>query len=303
MATFPIKSDLSLPEQQKMDALLAIPVARRTASQVAWLAARLPYQTNIVISVDVDGDILAASGLTVPTSYSGFAKGATFIKTDATGKAVYENIGSNTAAIWNLMGDISSADIEDGAVTENKLATSLSFVGKTISLNESSPVNAAFATATLTTNNTECADGDTVTIGTTVYTFKDTPAAAYDVQRNGTTADTTLGNLIKAINATGTEGVEYFAGTLIHPTVSAGTLGSHASIMLAKVRGVAGNIAKDATSATLSWNAGETFTGGVDGTVGVKDQIEVDTASLYICIAANGLTGTNWRKISLGSAY
>lgn len=49
---------------------------------------------------------------------------------------------------------------------------------------------AARAVTTLTSDNTDVADGDTVTIGSTVYRFKDTMTQAYDVKRNGGTADT-----------------------------------------------------------------------------------------------------------------
>lgn len=119
------------------------------------------------------------------------------------------------------------------------------------------------ATKVLTSDNTELTDGDTVTIGTTVYRFKDTPALAYDVKRDGTTADTTMGNLIKAINATGTPGTEYFAGTLIHPTVSAGALAAHAFTASAKTVGAAGNLIVLAeASSHLSWAGGAILLSG-----------------------------------------
>jgi hypothetical protein len=67
-------------------------------------------------------------------------------------------------------------------------------------------------------------DGATIEIGlvgaTVAYRFKDTMAAAYDVQIGSTKEDTTE-NLKLAINAAGTPGSEYFAGTLINPFVSA----------------------------------------------------------------------------------
>lgn len=63
-------------------------------------------------------------------------------------------------------------------------------------------------------------DGETVTIGTTVYRWKDTLAAAYDV-KIGANAAASIVNLVAAINANGTAGTHYFAGTLVHPTVRA----------------------------------------------------------------------------------
>ena len=132
MATFPIKSDLTIAEQNKMDALLAITAAQRTTSQAAWLAARLPYQTNVVIKVGADGNILAASGLTLPTGLEGFSKGATFTKTDATGNGLYMNTGDETSATWDLIDEAATANIPDKAVTMAKLAdiATQTFIGR-----------------------------------------------------------------------------------------------------------------------------------------------------------------------------
>ena len=62
-------------------------------------------------------------------------------------------------------------------------------------------------------------DGDTITIDGVIYTFKDTPAANYDVQIASTANDTNL-NLAKAVNAE-TDDTGFFAGTPVHPTVYA----------------------------------------------------------------------------------
>lgn len=127
------------------------------------------------------------------------------------------------------------------------------------------------ATAVLTSDGTEISDGDTVTIGTganaRVYRFKDTPVQAYDVKRDGTTADTTLGNLVKAVNASGIgDGTDYYAGTLAHPNVIAGEVAAHAITFTAKIPGVPGNtIAKSLSAAHLDWDGeGALFTGGID---------------------------------------
>lgn len=191
MATFPIKSDLTIAEQNKMDALLAITAAQRTTSQAAWLAARLPYQTNVVIKVGTDGNILAASGLTLPTGLEGFAKGATFTKTDATGNGLYMNTGDETSATWDLIDEAATANIPDGAVTMAKLAdiATKTFIGRVASgtgvpkacsvtevktaigvMGDATPVNAVAATKVLTigTNPVEEA---TVTIGSNIYRF------------------------------------------------------------------------------------------------------------------------------------
>ena len=61
-----------------------------------------------------DSNILICTGLTKPTDGSdGFAKGCLFIKTDAASgtKGLYENQGTKTSCIFNIIGDISSAEI------------------------------------------------------------------------------------------------------------------------------------------------------------------------------------------------
>lgn len=65
------------------------------------------------------------------------------------------------------------------------------------------------------------ANDDTVVIGDITYTFKTTPNAAYTVDV-GTDLDTSITNLVAAINATGTPGLTtYYTGTLVNPYFSA----------------------------------------------------------------------------------
>jgi hypothetical protein len=74
------------------------------------------------------------------------------------------------------------------------------------------------------TGLTNPSDGATLTIGLTgftrAYRFKNTLAAAYDVKIGATVQDT-MSNFSKAINASGTPGTEYYAGTLINSYLSA----------------------------------------------------------------------------------
>jgi hypothetical protein len=170
---------------------------------------------------------------------------------------------------------------------------------------ESTPVNAVAATATLTTDNTDVTDGKIVVVNDVTYRFKSTMAQANDVKISGVDGDTTLGNLVAAVNLSGTEGVEYFAGTTSPTDVAAGAVGSHATIMTATTKGVIGNsYAKSEDDDHLDWNGtGAVFTGGVDGTVGVANEIRADGSYLYHCITTNTIADTNWRRIDLGSAY
>lgn len=126
-----------------------------------------------------------------------------------------------------------------------------------------------FASATLDMKsaNTNVADGDTVTINDKTYRFKNTMALANDVQI-GTNIQGSLGNLILAVNGTGTAGVNYFAGTTQPTDVKAGPLTSSdqeffSIVFQAQTPGTGGNAyASTETSTELFFANGATFTGG-----------------------------------------
>jgi hypothetical protein len=96
-----------------------------------------------------------------------------------------------------------------------------------------------FDAATLGTT-TAGVDPDTMTIDTTVYRFAAEPEQAYDIDLGADEAATKV-NIVAAINASGTEGVEYFAGTLAHPTVSAIAFATDDCVLTARSTGTAGN--------------------------------------------------------------
>lgn len=121
------------------------------------------------------------------------------------------------------------------------------------------------ASSTLTSTNTEVNDGDTITVAHNTYRFKNTMSQAYDVKRDGTTADATMGHLIKAINGNGVAGTDYFAGTIQNQDVTAGALASHAFVVTAYRKGTVGNsLVSTTTASVLSWT-GATLAGGIDG--------------------------------------
>jgi hypothetical protein len=127
---------------------------------------------------------------------------------------------------------------------------------------------AATGTLTLTGN---AVNNQTVTIGSTVYTFKTTlsvgPAVAYEILI-GVAATNTLDNLIAAMNSSAGIGTTYSTGTLLHPTVSAAAGAGDTMTATAKVAGTAGNsIVTTDTLTAGSWAEG-TLTGGLadDGT-------------------------------------
>jgi hypothetical protein len=100
-------------------------------------------------------------------------------------------------------------------------------------------------TAVATITSTNASNGDTVTVGTIVYKFVNTLAAAYDVLI-GATADDTADNLAAAINDTSGEGVQYGTGTAANPDVTA--VSSVATVTVT-------NISTGAVSVSLSANA------------------------------------------------
>lgn len=152
----------------------------------------------------------------------------------------------------------------------------------------------AYATATITDGNaTNVSDGDTITIDSTVYRFKNTMAQVNDVHI-GASADATAQSLIYAINGAGTPGTDYFTGTVANASVTAGTLSAHAFTVTAKALGTAGNaIAISTTSShlTLSNNTGNHLNGGVNP---VANEVLIDsTADLSLTNLASAINGTS----------
>jgi len=118
MSIFQTKSDLPLKTQEEIDRILAIASAQRNSYETNFLASRSDYIYNEVLKRNEDDEIVSASGHTVPTGMSGFAKSAIFRKSNAVAgtKAIYENTGDSTTAVWNLMGEVSADDFS--AVTQ-----------------------------------------------------------------------------------------------------------------------------------------------------------------------------------------
>ena len=108
--------------------------------------------------------------------------------------------------------------------------------------------------------------GNTVTIGTTVYTFRAGSSivgggSAYDVAL-GTTLTIALANLRKAINGTGTQGLEYGIGTVAHTQVVCTASDATTITVYGRVAGTTLNtVATTGTATRISW-ADTTLGGG-----------------------------------------
>jgi hypothetical protein len=88
-----------------------------------------------VLLKDVDDRPIVCSGTSVPTG-AGYAKGCIFIKTNAsTGvKSLYENIGTTSVASFNLIGDVTAAEIalaEGSILVGNSSGVSAALSAKT----------------------------------------------------------------------------------------------------------------------------------------------------------------------------
>ena len=118
------------------------------------------------------------------------------------------------------------------------------------------------ASGTLTSDNTNPNNNDTVTIGLTVYKFvTNFTGALYEIKIQNT-ADNTMQALINCINNSNGSGTTWAASTPKNTQVTAGTLSAHAFVVTAIVGGSPGNsIATTDTSAHLSWG-GATLSGG-----------------------------------------
>lgn len=78
-----------------------------------------------------------------------------------------------------------------------------------------SMVRGVYAAAFAFTSNV--AADDTVRIGDVLYTFKADPTGVAFAVDVGSDLDDSIGNLVAAINASGTDDDEYGAGTVAHP--------------------------------------------------------------------------------------
>lgn len=154
-------------------------------------------------------------------------------------------------------------------------------------------------------------DAEQIVLGAVTYTFVVAVAEDYDV-KIGANADASAANLEDAIAMTEAPGVgdNDVAGLYKVPIANAaatatldnsGDGGSFA--LVAKTKGVAGNsivltAAQDQYAVTDAFSNTPT---GVDGTVGAKGQVLFGTGYIYLCTAANGISGANWKRAEIAA--
>ena len=134
---------------------------------------------------------------------------------------------------------------------------------------------------------------EAVTIGTQEMLFVTARAGvgSFEVTVNANNT-TQAQNLVAAINADLTN------------VTAANTDG--AVTVTAAVKGTSGNaiaLSETATGTAVSSVTAGKLDGGINATEGVANEVCADASYLYHCVATNSVIDTNWRRISLGSAY
>ena len=162
------------------------------------------------------------------------------------------------------------------------------------------PVNAVASQGVLTIGAQVTAD-NTMTIGDVVYTFKaGATAAAGEIGIGADVAACRLA-IVAAINGTDTKNDA-------NPYVSASAFSTADCTLTARVKGVSVDAIATTETFTSASNKfdGDTLgteTAGVNGTIGDGGDCYIDDSYLYYAIKDNRIIDTNWRRISLGSAY
>lgn len=204
--------------------------------------------------------------------------------------------------------DITPSLFQD-ADTSAKARAILTFTGQpsdadtvtidTVAYTFKTTLTGAFASGTITSDNTNPSNDDTITINDQTYRFEGTLAQANDV-KIGADANTTLANLKAAINQSGVAGTNYFAGTVAPTDVSAGTLDTtaHTLIVTAKTIGTGPNayvFTKSSTHLTVSGSG--TLAGGVATVVRevlIGDTVSGTIQNLIDAIMALGSAGVDY---------
>jgi hypothetical protein len=165
---------------------------------------------------------------------------------------------------------------------------------------EGTPVNAVASAGTLTIAEPVTAT-NTMTIGTTVYTFMAVGTAneAGEIDLGANEAATKV-EIVKAIK--GTDGYN-----TAHPLVDCASAFSGDDLVItARVAGVAGDLIATTETFTHDDNIFDDVTlgttvAGVDGTPGIANKCLMDASYLYYCVATNLISGANWVRTAVAS--
>lgn len=157
----------------------------------------------------------------------------------------------------------------------------------------------SFATGTLAFA-TNPADADTVTLGGSTYTFKNTMGAANDVKRESTAA-LTLAHLVKTINGTGVAGTDYFAGSDAPNADASAAISTTNMVATALTSGSGGNSitsTQSITGGTDTWGAATLGGGGTAGSITLQ-RLAPDGSTYVTCAPA--FTANDYKSAYLPS--
>lgn len=185
------------------------------------------------------------------------------------------SIGTSLAtAKTNLVAAINGTD---NVNTAHTLVTAAAFVADACTI----------TAKTGGTAGNSIASTETFTAGTNVFAAVTLLLGANATAANAITA------LVASITANDTQGISATDGT--GDTVD----------ITAKTAGTAGNaitLADTVTNAAFAADATH-LAGGVNGTVSPAGTLMMDSTYLYVALAANTISGKNWRRIAVGAAY
>ena len=162
---------------------------------------------------------------------------------------------------------------------------------ETYAIPEKTPVNGVAAVGEITMSGVAVAD-ETFEIDTQTYTWKAARTGTGEVTIGANQA-AAVTNIVAAITA--------------DQTIVTATDGPGDTVLVAAaVKGTAGNtivFTEASTNMVMDDPTLGATTTGVDGTVGVANEIAFDGSYLYHAIAVNTVADANWRRVSLGAAY
>lgn len=282
-------------------------LALQQAGGLATGAVITDYLAVGVLSADAAGRAKMADGFFTSAELAKFADG--LLTADATGRAkmadnfiVAAKITDATITAAKLVDPYLSDDgqravnvlylpaaCQDGETVTigadvYEIDTDATVTGANIQLNVSAPT--AVASQGTLTVDTIPTDGDTMTINGIVYRFKDIMLAANDIDIEGTLGECQT-NIVAAINLSGTEGIEYYAGTVAATAVSAAAFGANASVITADTPGTAGNALATTETFTAVTNVFDAVTLGTT-TAGVDPTAAEVVVAIAAAINASG---------------
>ncbi len=137
--------------------------------------------------------------------------------------------------------------------------------------------------------------GDVMTIDSQVYRFLTITEQAYDIDVGADEAASKV-NIVAALNASGTPGVEYYAGTDQHPTVGASVFSGDICTLTARTAGLAGDAIVTTEVIDAAGNVFNDTTLGATtaGSNGIVTELELLASITDVGVTGAGSGGSPW---------